>query len=364
VPSELDGVTVIARSPDGRREEVSAPLRSGADLPATLGLLHPGGALGPFAVEVRGMSGSDLRVVRTATFTFVAGKTLTLTMRLLRSCLDIACPEEGTTCERGTCVSDTVDPGALTPWAGRPEPIRAAQEDEPRGGEEDGGEGTQAHPPSLDAGDDSPGPSVDAGGGAGGGHDGGSASSEGGLPPASDGGGTPASDAGGSSSEDGGMSTPDGGSWSDDAGTSSDDGGTSSDDAGTSSDDAGASSEDAGGTPSDAGTDPPVCTPQPETCNGRDDDCNGVVDDSFDLNNDVTNCGRCGNVCDLPHAEATCSFGRCRVVACAEGYRDCDDRSYNGCEADLGASASCGSCGIRCIGQQRCCDGSCSTSCP
>jgi MYXO-CTERM domain-containing protein len=80
------------------------------------------------------------------------------------------------------------------------------------------------------------------------------------------------------------------------------------------------------------------CTPSPsgvEECNGLDDDCNGVVDDGFDLDTDVTNCGRCGRVCSFPHATPRCSAGTCSfdpATDCEPGYSDRDGVQLNGCE--------------------------------
>jgi hypothetical protein len=37
---------------------------------------------------------------------------------------------------------------------------------------------------------------------------------------------------------------------------------------------------------------------------GRDDDCDGTVDEDVDTCKDLENCGKCGHLCDLPHAKA------------------------------------------------------------
>ena len=47
--------------------------------------------------------------------------------------------------------------------------------------------------------------------------------------------------------------------------------------------------------------------PAAETCDGRDNDCDRSVDDGFDLQNDASNCGQCGNRC----ATGFCQGGVC-----------------------------------------------------
>jgi len=70
----------------------------------------------------------------------------------------------------------------------------------------------------------------------------------------------------------------------------------------------------------------------PEICNGIDDDCDTVVDNGYNLNTDVLNCGRCGNICSLPSAVAGCSGGRCTVAACAADHWDVNGTASDGCE--------------------------------
>jgi len=78
---------------------------------------------------------------------------------------------------------------------------------------------------------------------------------------------------------------------------------------------------------------------QDETCNGLDDDCDGEVDegtdpaaDGIDLDADASNCGVCGNVCQLAHAFSGCSGGVCAVDSCDFSYVDLDGSPDNGCE--------------------------------
>jgi hypothetical protein len=68
-----------------------------------------------------------------------------------------------------------------------------------------------------------------------------------------------------------------------------------------------------------------------------------------DPNDDVMNCGSCGNLCGTQHAAPHCAMGVCSIT-CASGFGDCDIDPKNGCEADLKSSASsCGSCSVTCM---------------
>lgn len=71
--------------------------------------------------------------------------------------------------------------------------------------------------------------------------------------------------------------------------------------------------------------------PSVETCDGLDNDCDGVVDDGF-LNNDINNCGQCGNVCGYDNGVAFCNAGTCEMLSCLSGYWDADNDLSNGCE--------------------------------
>ncbi len=58
---------------------------------------------------------------------------------------------------------------------------------------------------------------------------------------------------------------------------------------------------------------PPVCalscpTIPTETCNNKDDDCDGITDNGFNLQNDLQNCGSCGNKCST---NQICTGGEC-----------------------------------------------------
>ena len=82
----------------------------------------------------------------------------------------------------------------------------------------------------------------------------------------------------------------------------------------------------------------------PEFCDGRDNDCDGSVDEAFDLDNDDAHCGGCGLACAAAGATTTCVDGTCRILACDEGFHDCDAAADNGCERADDALNSCGGC--------------------
>jgi hypothetical protein len=94
--------------------------------------------------------------------------------------------------------------------------------------------------------------------------------------------------------------------------------------------------------------------------------CDGAC---VDPENDLQNCGGCGVVCSEPGAPgqvAVCVAGRCGAQ-CAVGRADCDGDPANGCEADLGAVATCGRCDTPCRAPEgssaRCEAGACRVQC-
>jgi len=80
----------------------------------------------------------------------------------------------------------------------------------------------------------------------------------------------------------------------------------------------------------------PVCVgevgPSFELCDALDQDCDGDPTNGFDLMTDPTNCGMCGNVCNLPNAFEGCVGGTCTIAACQPGYHDNDGMPGDGCE--------------------------------
>jgi len=58
----------------------------------------------------------------------------------------------------------------------------------------------------------------------------------------------------------------------------------------------------------------------------------GTPCDNVDLQNDVNNCGTCGNGCVFTGAEALCVKGECTLGECVDGRYDLDGDANNGCE--------------------------------
>ena len=77
-----------------------------------------------------------------------------------------------------------------------------------------------------------------------------------------------------------------------------------------------------------------LCSP---SCDAGWGDCDRYPDNGCetDIWSDENNCSMCGHVCSLPHANAYCSGGTCRVASCEQGYADCDSEDDNGCEVNL-----------------------------
>lgn len=61
-----------------------------------------------------------------------------------------------------------------------------------------------------------------------------------------------------------------------------------------------------------------------------------------DLADDPANCGQCGISCVIPRATAACDAGQCALGECDDGWFDCDEDLYNGCEQQLAPGQVCG----------------------
>lgn len=61
-----------------------------------------------------------------------------------------------------------------------------------------------------------------------------------------------------------------------------------------------------------------------------------------------------GEACALPHAVGVCIGRACTFLACEGGFRDCDGQRATGCEQDITAPTSCGSCQTQCRDGERC----------
>lgn len=110
---------------------------------------------------------------------------------------------------------------------------------------------------------------------------------------------------------------------------------------------------------SNAGTQTSTCEPVPGqsghfqcalTCRPGQGDCDGDASNGCEASfaSDRNHCGGCGIVCDYANGVGVCTGGTCALLACDEGWADCDGNPANGCEADLSQPSSCGACGVVC----------------
>ena len=97
-------------------------------------------------------------------------------------------------------------------------------------------------------------------------------------------------------------------------------------------------------------------------CSPNFGDCDGQYSTGCESNltNDVQNCGTCGHVCNLDHANNACVGGSCAIGSCQAGYGNCNNRANDGCEANLTVDRNnCGSCGTICASNKICDSGHC-----
>lgn len=110
-----------------------------------------------------------------------------------------------------------------------------------------------------------------------------------------------------------------------------------------------------------------------ESCDDGYEDCNpgteqGYVDGcETNVDDDVENCGGCGDVCAVANATPRCSEGTCGVLSCTAPWADCDDDGLD-CEVNTDTnSENCGGCGTNGVdcevawGGTRHADGVCDT---
>jgi len=124
-------------------------------------------------------------------------------------------------------------------------------------------------------------------------------------------------------------------------------------------------------------------------CDASYEDCNGDALDGCETSlATLSDCGGCGQPCQLPDAEATCGTGVCGIARCAEGFCDENGEPGDGCEepedpalgcpceggrdcdgvcADLATDPNhCGSCDVACTnphGTISCQAGACAPTC-
>lgn len=101
-------------------------------------------------------------------------------------------------------------------------------------------------------------------------------------------------------------------------------------------------------------------------CKAGFSDCNGTTDDGCEASTseDPNNCGACGNKCPAAaNTRAVCNGGKCGLAACDNQYKDCDNKSTNGCETNLQTDVNnCNACGAICTvanAKAKCAAGAC-----
>jgi hypothetical protein len=98
-------------------------------------------------------------------------------------------------------------------------------------------------------------------------------------------------------------------------------------------------------------------------------DCDGEFSNGCEVNIRTTNdCGDCAKPCIAANADTSCSSGTCQITTCSDGRGNCNNQLVDGCEADFGLPATCGGCGIKCaalmdVASSSCDDGRCSLVC-
>jgi hypothetical protein len=104
-------------------------------------------------------------------------------------------------------------------------------------------------------------------------------------------------------------------------------------------------------------------------CKAGSAECDGVRQEPCETNllNSARNCGACGNVCELPHAEVSCVGGACQIEECQEPWLRCNTDEDDGCETNSSTDAkNCGACGIECPalnGEPACVGARCTIEC-
>jgi hypothetical protein len=104
-----------------------------------------------------------------------------------------------------------------------------------------------------------------------------------------------------------------------------------------------------------------------DKCTAPFEDCDGDPSNGCEVNTstDPANCGSCGGTCSGINGTPTCVAAKCQIT-CNDGYSDCDDDRVNGCEVGTGKDVTnCGKCGNVCdttSGPAKCTVGVCGVS--
>lgn len=120
--------------------------------------------------------------------------------------------------------------------------------------------------------------------------------------------------------------------------------------------DGGASSSSSSGKP---GTSTSSSGNSTLNCGTGKKECNGACVSTSDP---ATGCeAKSCDPCSLASATARCApDGSCAVSACKDGFKDCNNKSSDGCEVDINTDTqNCGDCNNPCDGSLTCANGGC-----
>lgn len=103
------------------------------------------------------------------------------------------------------------------------------------------------------------------------------------------------------------------------------------------------------------------------TCQGQFSDCNADGDQrgsdgcEVDTAHDALHCGGCRAApCSAENGIADCAGGRCSIMGCDAGFRDCNFDPSDGCEIELSTDRQhCGDCDHSCAERQTCFQAQC-----
>lgn len=105
----------------------TADVQFTSDGPATLGIVHQGGALGPIVVTATGMLGTTSVLSRTASVHFSEGRVMMLRLDLLSTCVGVPCSADESCMDDGICRS--MDQVEMTEWTGSIDDLDASVAD-------------------------------------------------------------------------------------------------------------------------------------------------------------------------------------------------------------------------------------------
>src|SRR5262245_50111835 len=86
-------------------------------------------------------------------------------------------------------------------------------------------------------------------------------------------------------------------------------------------------------------------------CNPGYKNCNNLDNDGCEVNimTSLSNCGGCGAVCTVANGTPSCTGGVCDVAVCNAGFSNCNNLASDGCEVNINNNiTNCGGCGQVC----------------